>query len=247
MASSTDTAQKPNANAATADFEFRALQEARNYRQSIVREFAPYLTGEVAEVGAGIGQVTSLIRQLPQVRSVLAIEPQPEFVAQHRQLCPGHAVLEGTVKDLPPNSQFDGIVSVNVLEHIEFDREELRSYYRLLAPRKGSLCLLVPARPEIYAPIDKDFGHFRRYLRQELREKLESAGFQIQRLYYFNWAGYFAWWLTCKVLKKRTFDAGAVRLYDRVIFPWVFLMESRLMRPPIGQSLIAIARATDRP
>lgn len=233
----------PNAAATTADFEFRALREAKNYRQAILREFAPFLSGDIAEVGAGIGQVTALLKQLPRVRSVVAIEPQLEFVAQHRRLCPGHTVLEGTVQDLPADSHFDGIVTVNVLEHIEADREELQAYFRLLSQRRGTLCLLVPARPEIYAPIDKDFGHFRRYLRQELREKLTAAGFTILRGHYFNSAGYFAWWLTCKVLKKRSFNAGAVRFYDRAIFPWVFGLESRLFRPPIGQSLIAVAKA----
>lgn len=236
--------ETPNANATTADFEFRALQEARNYRQSIVHEFKAHLSGDIAEVGAGIGQVTALLRQLPTVHSVLAIEPQAEFVAQHRRSYPGEPVLEGTVRNLPPDARFDGIVSVNVLEHIEFDREELRSYAKLLGPAKGRLCLLVPARPEIYAPIDKDFGHFRRYLRDELREKLELAGFTILRLHYFNSAGYFAWWLTCKVLKNRSFNPGAVRFYDRVIFPFVFFCESRLARPPLGQSLVAVARAT---
>jgi len=235
--------QAPNANATSADFEFRALQEARNYRQAIVREFAPFLSGDIAEVGAGIGQVTSLLHQVPRVKSVLAIEPQPEFVAQHRQLCPAHEVMEGTVQQLPPGTRFDGIVTVNVLEHIEADREELRAYFDLLAPRAGTLCILVPARPEIYAPIDKHFGHFRRYRRQELREKLESAGFAVVRLHYFNSAGYFAWWLTCKVLGNTSFNPGAVRLYDRAIFPVVFFLESRLLRPPIGQSLIAIAKA----
>ena len=48
------------------------------------------------------------------------------------------------------------------------------------------------ARPEIYSEIDKDFGHFRRYTRHELRQKLERAGFQVLRLRYYNIAGYFA-------------------------------------------------------
>jgi hypothetical protein len=105
------------------------------------------------------------------------------------------------------------------------------------------LCLLVPARPEIYAPIDKHFGHYRRYRRAELRQKLQAAGFTLRRLHYFNSAGYFAWWLTCKMLKNMSFNPAAVRFYDRVIFPCVFALESRVVRPPIGQSLIAVAQA----
>jgi hypothetical protein len=101
----------------------------------------------------------------------------------------------------------------------------------------------VPARPEVYAPIDKDFGHFRRYLRPELRQKLELAGFRVHRLHYFNLIGYAAWWWTFCVLKRRQFDLAAVRLFDRAIFPIASRLEQHLVRPPIGQSLVAIAEA----
>jgi hypothetical protein len=101
----------------------------------------------------------------------------------------------------------------------------------------------VPARPEIYAPIDRDFGHFRRYTFGELQEKLSRAGFKITRMHYFNSVGYFAWWLNFCVLKKRSFEPSKVRLYDRCIFPAVHWLESRVMRPPLGQSLLIIARA----
>src|SRR5207248_7402420 len=109
--------------------------------------------------------------------------------------------------------------------------------------RHGVLCLFVPARPEIYALMDRDFGHFRRYTFRDLKAKLSRAGFNITRLHYFNVAGYFAWWLNFCALKKRRFEPGKVRVYDRYIFPAVYWLESRVLRPPFGQSLVAIARA----
>ena len=95
---------------------------------------------------------------------------------------------------LPTDSAWGAVVSVNVLEHIYEDDTELARWRQKLAARGGHLCLFVPARPEIYAPIDRDFGHHRRYTRPQLRSKLEGAGFSIIRLNYFNWVGYFAWW-----------------------------------------------------
>lgn len=85
-------------------------------------------------------------------------------------------------------------------------------------PSKGHLCLFVPAHRELHAPIDDDFGHCRRYTKRELKRTLGNAGFAIVRLNYFNCVGYFAWWLNFCVLKKRRFDIGAVRLFDRAIF-----------------------------
>src|SRR5215472_7176168 len=107
------------------NFEFDALRWANNYRKALLSEFAPYLSGDVIEVGAGIGQFTELLAGLGSIRSVLAI-------------------------DLDPGINCDTIVSTNVLEHIEHDAAELRLYAALLKARRGHLCLFVPARSELY-------------------------------------------------------------------------------------------------
>ena len=233
----------PNAAATNADFEFEALREAANYRNALIHEFASYLTGNVIEVGAGIGQMTAHLRELAGIRRLIAIEPDARLSKKHREQFPGHELYEGTIDQTPRDSAWDAILSINVLEHIEGDSRELERYSALLRESRGHFCVLVPARPEIYAPIDKDFGHFRRYTRPELRGKLEAAGFEIVSLHYFNFVGYFAWWLNFRVLGNRGFDAAKVRFYDRVIFPPVHYLESTLVRPPFGQSLIAVARA----
>jgi SAM-dependent methyltransferase len=232
----------PNSMATTGDFEFEALGKARNYREALFAEFGPFLRGDVVEVGAGIGQMTERLTRLPGVQRTVAVEPDSRFCAQHRAQFPEHDLIEGTSANLPAGADWNAILSVNVLEHIEDDRGELRRYAALLRERHGALCLFVPARPEIYALIDKDFGHFRRYTRVELREKLEQAGFAISRLHYFNAVGYFAWWFNFCLLKKRSFERGKVWFYDRAIFPAVHAVESRILRPPFGQSLLAVAR-----
>jgi ubiquinone/menaquinone biosynthesis C-methylase UbiE len=234
---------QPNELATTVDFEFAALAEARNYRQALFAEFKPFLKGEVIEVGAGIGQMTEHLARLPGVTRALAVEPDHEFCARHRAQFPMHELLEGTAADLVAGSAFNAVLSINVLEHIEHDQAELTRYAALLKPRAGALCLFVPARPEIYSPIDKEFGHFRRYTRPELRRKLQEAGFSVVTLHYFNCVGYFAWWLNFCLLKKHSFERQKVRFYDRIIFPVVHTFESTLVRPPFGQSLLAIGRA----
>jgi SAM-dependent methyltransferase len=235
--------ERPNTNASSNDFEFAALAQAHNYRRVLLAEFAPFLLGRVLEVGAGIGQITDLLVRMPGITHALAVEPAPSFCARHRALFPAHDVLQGTANDVPPGSVWNAILSVNVLEHIGEDTAELTRYAHLLREQRGALCLFVPARPEIYAPIDKDFGHFRRYTRPALRRRLEQAGFEILRLHYFNSVGYFAWWLNFCLLKKRVFEPAKVRLYDRIIFPLVHSLEVRVMRPPFGQSLMAVARS----
>ena len=237
------TEEQPNASATSEDFEFAALREAQKYRAALIRQFSAWLRGNVIEVGAGIGQLTELLRTLPEMGRLVSVEPEPRFCAKFRQSFPAQELIEGTIHNAPEAGPWHAILSVNVLEHILDDQAELGAYQALLRPQRGHLCLFVPARPEIYAPLDRDFGHHRRYRRSELRTKLEQAGFECVRLRYFNFVGYFAWWVSFCLLRKRGFDARAVRWFDRWIFPPTHWLESAVCAPPIGQSLLAVARA----
>ena len=238
---------RPNEPAQAEGFEFTALQGAANYRAALFAEFEPFLLGHVLEIGAGIGQITQILLQKPGIKRLLSVEPNMRFASRLRSQFPQLELVQGTIDDVPAAWALDAILSINVLEHIEADERELSSYHQRLSMRQGTLCLFVPARPEIFGPIDRDFGHFRRYTRAELRTKLKVAGFDIQRLVYFNLLGYFAWWWNFCLLKKRSFAAPMVRIFDRSIFPLQHQFEAHVFRPPIGQSLLAVATATCPP
>jgi SAM-dependent methyltransferase len=228
---------------ASQNFEFAALSEARNYRAAIAKLFAPHLTGDIVEIGAGIGQMLEDVQRICKPRSIAAVEPDPDFFLQLQRGLPHAKVWHGLEADLPEAESFDAVLSVNVLEHIEKDTEALGKWRMRLLPRKGRLCLLVPARPELYSLMDLDFGHFRRYTRNDLAQKLAAAGFTDLQVNYFNLVGYFAWALNFKLLNSRHFNPTAVRFFDRFIFPFFHRMENALGHPPLGQSLIAVAKS----
>lgn len=238
-----NVAETPNAAANSDDFEFAALSVADNYRRALMYDFSEYLRGNVLEVGAGIGQITEALLGKSDIKRLVSIEPHSSFYTQLSEKFPGHTIVQGTIEDVKGQGDWNAVVSINVLEHIKNDERELKNYHDQLLKNSGLLCLFVPARTEIYGQIDEDFGHFRRYMRPELRQKLEGAGFEIVCLRYYNIAGYFAWWLNFCLLKKRHFNAGSVRFFDRFIFPLVHGIESRICPPFVGQSLLAIARA----
>jgi hypothetical protein len=230
--------------AASSDFEFDALRHAVNYRSTVVREFGPWLHGSVLEVGAGVGLMTELLLDAPGVERLVVVEPERAYGGALRALLPETHVVLGTIDDVPQNEAWNAIVNINVLEHIPDDVGELSAYRERLTPQEGTLCLFVPARKEIFAPIDRDFGHIRRYGRSELRKKLEGVGFSIERLEYFNVVGYLLWWMNFCVLRRRSFDKRRLQLFDRFVFPLFREIERRTGPPPIGQSLIAVARVT---
>jgi 2-polyprenyl-3-methyl-5-hydroxy-6-metoxy-1,4-benzoquinol methylase len=225
------------------NFEFDALKYAVNYRQAVFNEFAPFLNGEILEVGAGIGQMTELLQRYRPSTRLRCIEPSVEFCTEHRAKFPNVELVCGTIDDLPSGTSGDAIVSINVLEHIEDDAHELGAYFDKLSRRRGHLCLLVPARPEIYSSIDRRFGHYRRYTRRQLQTNLLAAGFTLKRLFYFNWLGYLAWGIKFRLLNQQRFGSAQVHFFDSALFPIVSWLEKKIFRPPVGQSLIAVAVA----
>ena len=219
------------------EFEFGPLCEARNYRKAILSVFGPFARGDTLEVGCGIGQFTQDLHKFSPGAKITGLEPDPAFHGSFRGNNPDIPLFHGTAREV--GGQWDCIVSVNVLEHIKEDLEEIQTY-KLLLRSGGRLCIFVPARQEIYSPVDAKFGHYRRYSRRELRGKLEAGGFRVLTLEYFNPIGYFTWLVACKLLRRQSFSRGSITVFDRWILP-VSLAAGRLLGNPIGQSLILVA------
>ena len=223
--------------------ELDALAGATNYYRWIVRRFAPYLGGRVVEAGAGIGTFAGHLRQAAPDARLTLVEPaennyphlQARFAADPRA-----RTVRGYLEDAGEPGRADAVVAVNVMEHVRDDAAFLAAAYRLLAPG-GHVLLFVPALPALYGTLDEAFEHFRRYTRAELDARLRGAGFRPVRVAYTNLPGVAAWWLTGRVLRRRTVSARDARIYDRWVIPWVSALE-RVWTPPLGQSLIAVAR-----
>ena len=103
-------------------------------------------------------------------------------LARRRVGAPLVLVDEGRHPPLAPGQSFLGLF--DVLEHIDDDRGTLAWIRSVLEPG-GILALTVPAHPALYDEMDRRAHHRRRYRRRELREKLETAGFDIRALTHF--------------------------------------------------------------
>lgn len=75
-----------------------------------------------------------------------------------------------------PSASVDGVVLLNVLEHIEDDRAALAQVFRVLKPG-GVAVLEVPAGPHLYDAYDQHLQHFRRYRLRDLVRLASDAGF----------------------------------------------------------------------
>ena len=134
--------------------------------------------------------------------------------------------------------QADTVICLNVLEHIEDDAVGLRNIASALAPG-GRAIVLVPQDQSIYGTLDEVLGHYRRYSRDELRSKLEAAGFTVERLFEFNRVTRPGWYWNGRILKRRHFGRWQLRIFDRLGWLWRRI-DGSLPWPAV--SLIAVAR-----
>jgi SAM-dependent methyltransferase len=138
----------------------------------------------------------------------------------------------------PVGQDFDTVVCLNVVEHVPDDVGALRNVYRALS-EGGRAVILVPCGPELYGTLDEVLGHCRRYTEGQLTDVAKQAGFHVERVLKFNRPGVPAWWLNGRILKRKTFGLGQIRLLN-LLTPVFRLVDSWLPLPPL--SLIAILR-----
>jgi len=79
---------------------------------------------------------------------------------------------------------FDLIITLDLLEHLD-DNKTLKEFYRALKPT-GYLIVTVPAFGFLWSEHDVALHHKRRYNKAQLRDILESNGFIIENIRYWN-------------------------------------------------------------
>lgn len=210
------------------------------YNLDIVRKLSKLapLNARVLEFGAGIGSLAQILAKQKGIKPIcLEIDPNLKNIIQERGFeC--HSSLEDI------EGQFDLIYSSNVLEHIDDDQKALEQLYQKLKPG-GVLALYLPAFQCLYSDFDAAIGHYRRYGKAELMNKLKNSNFVIEKCEYADSIGFFAW-LTTKTKKhnqnpNKNNDVQ-LRFYDHYIFPLSNFMDSIGMKYLFGKNLLAIAR-----
>jgi SAM-dependent methyltransferase len=218
------------------------LAKAENYNTWIYENIAPFLGNRILEVGCAIGNLTRFFLDREWVTSLDISEEYCSYMRRKFRDCKNLEVIccDGASREMlnlrPRN--FDTVVCLNVLEHIEADQIALRNMFEVLIPG-GRLVLLVPAFQALYGSMDAADHHFRRYEKKELCNKLQQAGFQIQKIFYMNALGILGWYINGKILKRRIIPEKQLISYNKII-PIIKKIE-RIFPPPFGQSLIAIA------
>ena len=218
------------------------FSDAPNWRKYFSRILAPYVSGDVLEVGAGLGSNTFGLAGLDR-RSWTCLEPDANLAAEtERSLVDSDpsmkaSVLVGTIEDVPPSRRFDAIVYLDVLEHIEDDAGQLRAASEHLNPG-GRIVVLSPAHQWLFSPFDEVLGHVRRYDRRSL-QSIAPADLTCERMAYLDSLSLAVFGLNRLLLKQSMPKQGQVKLWDSILVPLSRALDP-VLRYRVGKTILAV-------
>jgi SAM-dependent methyltransferase len=172
--------------------EVAAVEKAQSYNEALYEEMWSHMAfhspenlpwypaikaladaaPERLEVGAGV------LPRLP-VQGTHAVDLSKaslEVLARH-----GAIAHNGLLQDIRfDDGRFDLVGMFEVLEHVPDDEGLLREIARITKPG-GHLVLTVPMGMKHYCSFDRYMGHVRRFEPEELRGKIERAGYVLEK------------------------------------------------------------------
>ena len=201
----------------------------------------------ILEVGCGTGHNLPMLKRFGRVDAI-EVDAAARAIASKRL---GHAVMDSPLPSLPgvADRTYDLIALLDVIEHIDEDKEGLQSLARKLKPG-GRILITVPAFPWMWSAHDVVNHHKRRYTRATLRRLVEGAGLKLELMSWFNSLLFplaAAARLAGRVTGKEESDDKLPPAPVNRLFEAIFGLEryalGRLPFPP-GVSLVAIASAS---
>jgi len=199
------------------------------------------------EVGCGTGLVLSNVSSAFPHLDLSASEIDPEGFDYVSHRVRNVKFLQMDAKRIPFKEEFDVIGAFDVIEHIEEDEAVLSQIFCACRPG-GGVIITVPQHPWLWSEFDTYARHKRRYVRNELKSKMENAGFQVCRLTSFVSFLLPAMGLVRLFSKKeKTFDPMTQHKIPPLInkiFCGIMTLERMILKTglslPVGGSLLCV-------
>ena len=134
---------------------------------------------------------------------------------------------------------FDTVIYIDVLEHIELDREETTAAYSRMN-RGAHLVILAPALPFLYSPFDRAVGHYRRYTKASLRKAIDPRLETVSE-FYLDSIGLFASLANRLLLHSAAPSRRQIEVWDRLMVPISKIMD-KLLFYSVGKTVVGVYR-----
>jgi SAM-dependent methyltransferase len=157
-------------------FWFRARLELVLW---ILRRYFP-AAQMLLDVGCGTGFVLEGIQRRCPALVLAGCDVRLATLSAACRRLRGIRFFAADVFAIPYESEFDVVLALDVLEHVDDDRAALRALRNVVKPG-GGVILTVPQHPSLWSEVDNFSCHRRRYVRSDLESKITDAGFDIVR------------------------------------------------------------------
>lgn len=198
----------------------------------------------ILDVGCGTGANLEMLSQFGSAEGVDVSDEALEFCRRK-----GLAVQKGLAEKLPSADEtFDITTALDVVEHLDDDIAGLKEMHRVTKTGGYSL-IFVPAFMWLWG-VQDDISHHRiRYTRKQIVERLEKAGYTVERATYANFT-FFVPILGGRTLMKLTGIKPESENNINVsalngLFGKIFSAERHILKNldfPFGVSIVAVAR-----
>ncbi|MFL5741797.1 MAG: class I SAM-dependent methyltransferase [Flavisolibacter sp.] len=218
--------------------ELETFESAINWKKYMAEKIRPFIKGDVMEIGAGLGSSSKILDQ-GEAHSWTLLEPDAGMYEHLKKNLSGfHAhtkVQQGTVKDV--QQQFDTILYIDVLEHIEDDKTELElASNRLNAG--GHLVVFSPAFHSLYSEFDRAIGHVRRYDKKKLKQ-ISPNNMKLILMRHLDSVGFFASMMNRLALHQEYPTKNQIRFWDSKLVP-VSRITDRFFSSWFGKTILAV-------
>lgn len=148
----------------------------------VIRQLTLPKNAQILEVGCGTGGNLSMLARHGQV-SAMELDETACLIANQRQVT--KVYLGSLPERIPFTTEYDLIVILDVLEHLDDDLAALRKLHSQLKPG-GWLLITVPAYQFLWSHHDEINHHKRRYVLRDLKRVVYKAGLAVRHGSYFN-------------------------------------------------------------
>jgi len=221
----------------------RAILES--FLRSIVDRL-PTKDPRILDIGCGTGANLEMLSAFGTAEGVDVSDEALEFCRRK-----GLTVQKGLAEKLPyEDGAFDITTALDVVEHLDDDIAGLKEMYRVTKSGGYSL-IFVPAFMWLWG-VQDDISHHRiRYTKKQIADRLEQAGYEVERATYANFT-FFAPILGGRTIMKITGIKPESENNVNIsalngVFGKLFSAERHILKNfdfPFGVSIVMVARKT---
>ena len=225
--------------------ELDLFHHAANWKSYWGSRISPLVKGRVLDVGAGQGNNLPVLLD-ERCTSWTALEPDAHLLARTARL--GAIAQDPRVKlvagdtqmllDQGQAGQFDAVIYIDVMEHIDDDLGEFQRAARLMASG-GSLIVLSPAFQFLYSPFDKAIGHCRRYEKRTLL-RLQAEGVSLSEVYFLDSLGFMLSAANRWLLKQSMPTLKQIQFWDSRVIPVSRSLTDSVLGGVFGRSIVGV-------